>query len=84
MCDLGRSQSQGSLMKAALMLTMEQQNLGSFRVNSGSHRFGQYRQESYVEHSSSECNPVDMGKSGWVNNKRIILGSSCVCAFVYG
>lgn len=64
-------------MKATLMLTMDQKNLGSFRVNSGSQRFGQYRQEVSVEHSSNELKPLDMGKSGWEIIKGLFWGCGC-------
>lgn len=54
---------------------MDQQNTASFRVNSGSQTFGQYRQELYVEYSSTDVDnkDTDMGKSGWVNPKGVIL-----------
>lgn len=66
MCDLGRSQLHGSLMKAALM---DQQKMASLRVNSGSQRFRQYPRELSGEYSNNDLDnkdtfkSVDMGKS---------------------
>lgn len=52
-------------MKATLILTMDQQSMASFKVNSGCQRSGQLRHELSMEQTSNDLDTfktVDMGK----------------------
>ncbi|XP_060730612.1 SH3 domain and tetratricopeptide repeat-containing protein 1 isoform X3 [Tachysurus vachellii] len=63
-------------MKATLMLTMDQQNMASLRVNSGCQRFGPYRHELSVEHNSNDLDNKDTFKSLDIENKPLRTSGS--------